>query len=260
MSIDETINNILNKTKRAVAITVMSTMGILGIGCGDDNGGDRTGPTQTNVVAEDSYEGSYTVSVDATDESGVASIEFHYKATGSIDAYAAVVLTNTSGNTWSADIDFNPDEFEYKFVARDTKGNVSEVTGIVRKYAEEPREDEELPAKLASYAEVLDYGVNDPNGIDIGGSFIYPDYWALIENPSFPGDPVYGSFVVGWYQGPGDDDHTAEKALCDDYFVPWAQINACPQDEIGPKLDEIRAAGWENSGQVKSAKTLEEFF
>jgi len=174
----------------------------------------------------------------------------------------ALKVTDSSGNGWASNISFAPDEFEYRFAARDSFNNESQVSGTVRKYADEPREDEELPSKFPAYSEVLDYGVNDPKGIDIGGSMIYPDWWSLIENPSFPGDPDYGYFVVGWYQGAGDDDHAAEKALCESYFVPWAQINECPQDEIGPKLDEIRAAGWV-SGQVKSKsleKTVEEVF
>ncbi len=243
-----------NRIKRTVAYTLMVAAGYFGLGCGD-----ATGPNITvETLIEDSYEGNDTVGADATDTSNVASVVFQYRAAGSSDAWTDVPMTNTSGDRWSADVNFASDEFEYRVTATDAspRSNTSQSTGTVRKHADETKEDVELDPKLASYAEVLDYGVNDPNGIDIGGTFIYPDYWALIENPSFPGDHAYGSFVVGWYQGPSDGDHTAEKTLCDDYFVPWAQINACPQDEIGPKLDEIRAAGWENSGQVK-AKSLE---
>jgi hypothetical protein len=257
---------VFNRFKRGITYALMIAVGYLGIGCGDnDSGGgtppDETGPDITNVVANNSYEGNDTVSADVTDTnndtSNVASVVFQYRANGSSDTWTDVPMTNTSGNTWSADVNFSSDEFEYRVTATDAAplANASQSAGTVRKHADEAKEDVELDPKLASYSEVLDYGVNDPNGIDIGGTFIYPDYWALIENPSFPGDPAYGSFVVGWYQGPGDDDHAAEKALCESYFVPWAQINACPQDEIGTKLDEIRAAGWV-SGQIK-AKTLE---
>lgn len=263
------IDGFLNRIKRGIAYTVLAAMGYFGLGCGDNGngGGDTTGPDITvETLIEDSYEGNQTITATVTDPSNVQSVSFQYRAVGSADAYTVPNpnMTNTSGDIWDIDFVWPADELEYRVVATDDLGNESDVSDVVRKYADEPKEDVELPDKFASYSDVLDYGVNDPNGIDVGGSMIYPDWWALIEDPSHPGDPDYGYFVVGWYQGPSDDDHTAEKQLCEDYYVPWAQINPCPQDEIGPKLDEIRAAGWA-SGQTKGIKKKakeqpEEFF
>jgi hypothetical protein len=217
-------------------------------GCGGSDGGttpDTTGPSIADIV-NDSYEGLATVSADVSDPSGVSAVGFQYRAAGSADAYTIVPMVNAGGNTWTADIDFASDEFEYIINAADGLGNPRQVTGNVRKYANEINGDNELVSRAGHYrdttSEISDYWTEYT--FDFGGTLVQVDLAVLTNALEFNG---------GWYQGPADGDHAAEKAKMEEYLTPWWQINACPADEIAGKLDEIKDAGWV-SGQVK-AKT-----
>jgi len=259
------LETIVKYAKRAVAITFLGAVAYFGVGCSNNENEepepDTTGPNVVCVI-QNSYEGTQDVNAEVTDESGVQTVNLRYRKVGSTDSWTNEPMTNSNGNTWTAPVDFPPDELEYKVIATDTVGNTSEITGTARKYANEPNGDNELATRLEQYknepgSEVLDYRINYT--LDLGETLIQVDYWVLLENPSYPGDPKYGYIVVGWYQGESDGDHTAEKQLLDDYFVPWAQIDPCPADEIDSKLDEIRASGWVSS-QVKAKSYEKEVF
>jgi len=119
-------------------------------------------------------------------------------------------------------------------------------------YATEAEGDNELAARLQQYkdnGEIIDYGINEE--LDLGVDLVGSDYWVLFQDPRLS-PPFDERYAIGWYQGENDDEHLDEKEICEDYDVPWAQINPCPYEEIAPKLDEIKDNGWENSGQVKS--------
>jgi hypothetical protein len=259
------LETIVKHAKRAaVAITFLGAVAYFGGGCNNDDEEpelDVTGPNVTCTI-QNSYQGTHNVNADATDESRVQTACIRYRKIGSTGHWTEQQMTNTSGNVWTALIDFPPDELEYRVIATDILGNTSELTGTVRKYANEPNGDNKLATRLEQYknepgSEVLDYRINYT--LDLGGILTHVDYWVLLENPSYPGDPEYGYVAAGWYQGESDGDHTAEKQLCDNYLVPWAQINACPRDEIPQRLDEIRANNWA-SGQVKAKSHEKEVF
>ena len=121
-------------------------------------------------------------------------------------------------------------------------------------YATEAEGDNSLAERLKyykDYGEIIDYGINEE--LDLGGDLVGSDYWVLFQDPRLS-PPFDERYAIGWYQGENDGEHLDEKSICESYDVPWAQINPCTYEEIAPKLDEIKANGWENSGQVKSVE------
>lgn len=116
-----------------LALVVLPATAVFAQGKGGGNGGggggggggkDRNPPvvSVTSPAEGATVSGAVTVSADATDDVGVASVEF------SVDGGAAVAMANSSGSAWSASWDsasVSDGAHTITVTARDAKGNAA---------------------------------------------------------------------------------------------------------------------------------------